>query len=311
VEIKQAAEASPRVLGFKADKTGFLGEISKPKNFEWTSVINKDLARWKIAREAAQAGPRVLFANAYGTDPTVANVESMLAVSLTMRGAQAHFLLCDGALPACWVSQIDQIEAEEFVEFGPSRRLCRNCFHTTSGVFQSLGLPVHRYSELILDTEAQEAAELSAYLSLAEIQGYRLDGLKVGEHAVSGALRFYARGTLDSEPFGEHVLRRYFNAALLTVFATRRLFSTFKFTCVSTLHGIYVPEGLIGEVAREQNVRVAAWSFAYRKRTSSITLTAAATELVTGLRLSNIPRKISPPSLLSWESIFQNHVWDC
>ena len=267
VEIKEAAEASSRILGFKADKTELLGEISKPKNFDWRTVINKDLARWEIARAAAQSGPRVLFANAYGTDPTVANVESMLAMSLTMRGAQAHFLVCDGALPACWVSQIDQVEAEEFVEFGPSRRLCRNCFHITSGVFQSLGLPVHRYSELILDKEAQEAADLSARLSLSQIQEYRLDGLKVGEHALSGALRFYARGSLDSEALGEGVLRRYFNAALLTVFATRRLLSTFKFTCVSMLHGIYVPEGLIGEVAREQNVRVAAWSFSYRKRT--------------------------------------------
>jgi Capsule polysaccharide biosynthesis protein len=267
VEIKEVAETSRRVLGIKADTMGSLGEIPQPKSFEWTNVINKDLARWKAAREAAQSGPRVLFANAYGTDPTVANVESMLAVSLTMRGTQAHFLQCDGALPACWVSQIDQIEAEEFVKFGPSQSLCRNCFHVTSGVFQSLGLPVHRYSELISDNDAKEAAELSARLSLSEIQGYRLDGLKVGEHALSGALRFYARGTLSGEPLGEDVLRRYFKAALLTVFATRRLLSTFKFTCVSTLHGIYVPEGLIGEVAREQNVRVAAWSFSYRKRT--------------------------------------------
>ena len=241
--------------------------MPKLEGFDWKRILERDVARWESARAAAHSGPRVLFANAYGTNPTVANVESMLAVSLTMRGAQAHFLVCDGALPACWVSQIDQIEAEEFVEFGPSRRLCRNCFHVTSGVFESLGLPVHRYSDLILENETQNAHALSTGLSIDDIKSYRLDGLKVGEHALSGALRFYARGSLDSEPLGEGVLRRYFKAALLTVFATRRLLSTFKFTCVSMLHGIYVPEGLIGEVAREQNVRVAAWSFAYRKRT--------------------------------------------
>jgi hypothetical protein len=267
VEIKEAADASRRILGFKADTMGSLGEIPQPKSFEWTNVINNDLARWKVAREAAQSGPRVLFANAYGTDPTVANVESMLAVSLTMRGVQAHFLQCDGALPACWVSQIDQIEAEEFVKFGPSRRLCGNCVNVTSGVFQSLGLPIHRYSDLISDNEIQNAHHLSAGISVDDIKEYRLDGLKVGEHALSGALRFYGRGNLVGEPFGEAVLRRYFNAALLTVFATRRLLRSFNFTCVSSLHGIYVPEGLIGEVAREQNVRVVAWSFAYRKRT--------------------------------------------
>ncbi len=75
----------------------------------------------------------------------------------------------------------------------------------------------------------------------------------IGEHALAGALRFYGRGALEGEPLGEAVLRRYFNAALLSGFATRRLMNTFEFTCVSVLHGIYVPEGLIGEVARQQH----------------------------------------------------------
>ena len=45
----------------------------------------------------------------------------------------------------------------------------------------------------------------------------------VGEHARAGALRFFARGSLDGEAAGEAVLRRYFRAALYTVLALRAL----------------------------------------------------------------------------------------
>lgn len=119
---------------------------------------------------------------------------------------------------------------------------------------------------MISPEERQKARDLSSSLSIAEIKQYRLDGLQVGEHAHSGALRFFARGELQGEAKGEAALRRYFNAALLTVWATRRLMTKFSFTCVYTVCGIYVPEGIIGEVARERNVRVANWSFAYRNR---------------------------------------------
>jgi hypothetical protein len=233
----------------------------------WAGILGRESARWQSACDTAKAGPKILIANAYGIEPSAANVESMLALALTLRGARVHILVCDEALPACWISQIADLEPAAFVKDGPSRRYCKRCFHGASQVFQSLGLSLHRYSELILPEEFQTAHGLSRNLSVGEIKEYRLDDLEVGEHALSGALRYYARGDFEGEPHGEAVLRRYFNAALLTVFAIRRLMNKYSFTCVSTLHGIYVPEGLIGEVARQQNVRVADWTFSYRKRT--------------------------------------------
>lgn len=235
--------------------------------FEWTKILGQDAGRWESYRVATKGGPKILMASAYGLDVTVADLEAMLAVALTLRGAEVHFLVCDEALPACWISQIDLTEAKEFIDSGPSRSLCDKCFEPGYKVIQSLGLPTHRYSELIASEELRKARDLSSSLSVSELKEYRLNDLVVGEHALAGALRFYARGDLKGEPDGEAVLRRYFNAALLTVFATRRLLNTLSFACVSTLHGIYVPEGLIGEVAREQGVRIAAWCAGYRNRT--------------------------------------------
>ena len=64
----------------------------------------------------------------------------------------------------------------------------------------------------------------------------------------------------------EAVLRRYLESALLTTFATRRLIRAVGFSSAVFTHGIYVPWGLIGEVARQERVKVSTWNVAYRKR---------------------------------------------
>jgi hypothetical protein len=46
----------------------------------------------------------------------------------------------------------------------------------------------------------------------------------------------------------------------------RRLFRDTPYLAVVSQHGIYVPQGLVGEVARKEGVRVVNWNVAYRKR---------------------------------------------
>jgi hypothetical protein len=90
--------------------------------------------------------------------------------------------------------------------------------------------------------------------------------MAIGEHARAGAQRFFATGSLEGEPHAEEVQRRYLEAALLTVFATRRLLRAIRFTSAVLTHGIYVPWGIVGEVARQEGVHVSTWNVAYRKR---------------------------------------------
>jgi len=234
----------------------------------WADVLRRDESAWKAARAAAKAGPKVLITNVFGTDPSIVNVTCMMAIALTLRGADVHLLFCDGSLPACWVSQFEFVNAKEFALSGPPRSLCDRCSPGVAWAFNSLGLSVHRHSELITSEEIKRCREISSSLPMADISSYQLDGLHVGEHANAGALRYLGRGDFAGEVHGEGVLRRYLDAALETVFVTRRLMSTDRFTSVMSPHGMYVPEGLICEVARQNDVRIAAWSFAYRKGTS-------------------------------------------
>lgn len=233
----------------------------------WRKVLREHAGLWTAAQREAGEGPQILIATSTGGYAAGTAVESMLAVALTLRGARPHVLLCDELLPACMRAEIRQFpRPAEFGAHGPARRLCRQCFAPAARMYRSLGIPVHRYGAFVTEEERRRAESLSSSLPVAEIPEYRLDGVAVGEHAVAGALRFFAQGHLDGTPFAEAVLRRYFHASLLTVSVMRRLLLTHRFACACFHHGIYVPQGIVGEVARELGVRVVTWNPAYRKK---------------------------------------------
>ena len=234
---------------------------------EWGNILAADAQLWPAARNAAQGGPRVLMATAIGSYAHAVSLESALAAALTFRGAEVHALLCDGALTACAECEASLYpNLERFAANGPSRDLCRDCSWPAERVYAALGLKVHKYSDWLTPEDRAEARRLAAATPPAEIPAFRWDGLAIGEHAHAGALRFFATGALDGEPQGEAVLRRYFESALLTAFATRRLLRTLHFSSAVFTHGIYVPWGILGEVARQENVHVSTWNVAYRKR---------------------------------------------
>jgi hypothetical protein len=234
---------------------------------DWSAVIARNPRLWTSARGAAQGGPRVLMATAIGSYAHAITLESALAAALTFRGAEVHALLCDTEMPACAecdASLYPNLQA--FADRGPRPDLCRDCLWPAERVYAALGVTVHRYSDWLTLEDRAEAARIARTLPLDEIERFRLNGLAVGEHAHAGALRFFATGTLHGEPLAEPILRRYLEAALRTTYATRRLLRGVGFTAAVFTHGIYVPWGIVGEVARQERVHVSTWNVAYRKR---------------------------------------------
>src|SRR5262245_35415753 len=234
---------------------------------DWRQLVAANPAMWDSARQAAQGGPRVLMATTIGSYAHGVALESALAAALTFRGAEVHALVCDGVMTACAECDASLYpDVGKFAAHGPSRDLCRDCAWPAERVYQQLGIKVHRYSDWLSADDRAEARRLARTVAAADIPTFTLDGLAIGEHANAGALRFFATGSLDAEAHGEAVLRRYFEAALLTAFATRRLMRGIGFSSAVFTHGIYVPWGLIGAVARQEGVHVSTWNVAYRKR---------------------------------------------
>ena len=234
---------------------------------DWRAPLAADPGLWESARAAAQGGPRVLMATSIGSYAHAVTLESALAAALTFRGAEVHALICDGAMTACAECEASLYpNLARFVEHGPQADLCSNCQWPAERVYAQLGLKVHRYSDWLTAEDRAEARRLGSTLPVDQIEGFSLDGVAIGEHAHAGALRFFATGSLDDQPAAEPVLRRYLESALLTAFATRRLFRTVGFSSAVFTHGIYVPWGIVGEVARCERVHVSTWNVAYRKR---------------------------------------------
>ena len=239
-------------------------KIDRP---HWQEFVNSDAIAWSNILQQTATGDKILIPTSIGGDIHLISIESLLAAALTIRGAEVHFLLCDGILPACfWCDATFYPKQEYFATAGPQKDLCNLCFPFAQEVLKPLGLKIHRYSDFLNETDYQEAERLANSLSLKEISQQTWEGIKIGEHALAGALRFYASASLENESCAEAIGRRYFQAALLTTWATQRLLKTHDYRCAVFNHGIYVPQGLTGEVARHQGVRVVNWNAAYRKQ---------------------------------------------
>lgn len=226
--------------------------------------------RLSAASPAAIIAPRqkVLIATSFAGNLGALTMEGVVATALVKRGAEVSALLCDSAVPACM--ECDHrlyptpLAQKRLVREGP-KELCLSCTRNGTRLYGDLSIPVLYFREHLTPSDMQRAASVSLETPLDEIRGYKLDGLLVGEHAYAGVLRFYSRGDTHNEPHAESLVRRYFQSALLTVFMMRNLLATQHFDVCVLNHGIYVPQGLIVEVCREQGVRVVTWNPAYRR----------------------------------------------
>lgn len=232
---------------------------------EWQSILASH-GDWPATLEAAANGKRVLIATSVGSHLAAMQMETALAVALTYRDARVDALLCDELLPGCQMCEPRVFPStQRFAAYGPSRDLCGHCYRPARSNYEAIGIGVRTYSEYLTAEDLRKIESLAASIPVAEIGAFELDGLKIGEHAQAGALRFFARATLDDEPQREPVLRRYLKAALMTAMAAQRMFEKERYEVAVFHHGIYVPQGIIGEVARKLNVRVVNWNIAYRK----------------------------------------------
>jgi hypothetical protein len=232
---------------------------------DWSALTSGSEA-WRHALASAGTGKKVLVATSIGAHLPAMQMESVLAAALSLRGAKVEVLLCDAVLPACQMCEPRYFaDPSELARDGPQKSLCYDCYAPGRSVYQTLGVTVHRYSEFLTEDERAEADRLSQSMSVEQMAAFDLDGLKIGEHAKAGALRFYASATIDHEPDADAIVRRYFKAALLTSYAADRLMKQHGYDVAVFHHGIYVPQGLIGEVARRNGVRVVNWNPAYRR----------------------------------------------
>lgn len=232
----------------------------------WKSVLGAGTPE----RGTEYGGVRVLCATSVGGHPIARVIDSLVGMGCWMRGADVRYLLCDGALPACEVCQYDVFSTpQEFVRRGPQRRHCNGCFSTGLRYLEPLPVLTHRYGDLLDRGAAERALSEAQEMALEDCFKFAPDGLALGEQVRANALRFFGKADLSSEP-EELVLavaQRYAAGAMVTRVVAERAIERWAPDVITAHHGIYVPQGVIGVVARSLGVRVVNWGPSYRSTT--------------------------------------------
>ena len=232
----------------------------------WPALIGCDMPAWEAALRSAKGGPRVLIATSIGGHFALNAIDRLLTVALTLRGAEVRIALCDRLLSGCQMAEANLFpDQNRFVEFGPQRDLCSYCYSPSRAAYAQIGIPVLNLGDFLTPEDLQTMAQAARAVDMEEIGSFSAEGLALGEHALAGALRFFARGDLATEPHASAVAHRYLTAALQSATAYRRILEYFPADVVVAHHGVYVPQGVAVAVARQIKRRVVVWNPAYRK----------------------------------------------
>ena len=209
---------------------------------------------------------RILVASSTGSHWAMTGFESVLGAALKLRGASVEVLLCDGILPACQECDVRLFPGDRLLKESPAP-LCQTCFTPAEKMFSELNIVVRRYGTFLCIEEKKVLDALVDRVKDEKIEEFTWRGIAIGEHAIAGTLRFFGRGSISGESFGQGVVRQYLRAALYTAAALNHMLTQFKYDVVVFHHGIYVPQGVVGDVCRLHGIRVVNWNPAYRDQT--------------------------------------------
>lgn len=241
----------------------------EPLRQQWQRVLGNSADLLGSLPEPS--GQKILFATGYGLAGAMMALESVLAMSLRVRGANPVVLRCDKVLPACEWNRFGNFDPAPG-EFGPRvtertrLEICRICTEGIEATHGLLPIPGLGFSDVQRADDLPRITRMVDELSYEQYGGFVYKGIQVGEHAFSSTMRALHRGTLDAEdPETCWLFRRYLIASCMIVDLTERVFARERPDCVVAMHGIYVTHGTICEVARRDGIRVVVYGHPYRK----------------------------------------------
>ena len=156
------------------------------------------------------------------------------------------------------------ISEKNLINKGQSK-ICNACLDSGKGAFEDLGLKINYYSDFINKETSKKISNKIKNLTNTQMQEYEEDEISIGEHAYAGALRYYAVGELNKEKYGIKILRKYLYSAILTKNIFENYLAQNKIDKIILNHAIYVPQGIICNISKKNNIKIIAYTNAYRK----------------------------------------------
>ena len=239
-------------------------KILKKNSPNWKKIISKNKLIYEDLKKKAKAGQKILICTSAGGHLFASHFEALMALGLTRYGANVEIMLCDKALKACHMTTSNFISENKLLNKGQNG-LCNSCLDSGKESFEDLGLKINYYSNFISKNEEQKILSQIDNMSFDDMKNFYEDEVSVGEHAYAGVLRYYAVGTLEKEKNAQKILKKFIISALITKKVFFNFFSNKKFEKIILNHAIYVPQGIICDVAKLFKVKIIAYTTAYKK----------------------------------------------
>jgi hypothetical protein len=209
---------------------------------------------------------KILIATSSGGHKVATSFESLLGISLSLKGSIVEFLLCNKILTGCIMTTDENTKEKELLK-EKQTGICHACFDIGKKTFEKTGLKIHYLGDFISQKDLVLIDQTVRNTSINDIKNYNIAGANIGEQTIANVLRYYAIGDLSLEKNSELVIKKYFKSALVTEKAIRRLFEQEKYDVIVLNHGIYVPQGIITEIAKSKKINYVTWTTGARKNT--------------------------------------------
>lgn len=206
-----------------------------------------------IKKNNKKNNKKILIAPLVNADQTLICLHSLLGVALDLKGCEVDYLVCDMTLPACTNAINQVINEKDFLENGP-KKVCNSCYDCSFTLFNQVDNNFLKLSNYLKNEDFVNIENLSNKLTMDEIIGFKEENINIGEHCLAGTLRFYGIGNINLKKNSLEVLRKYFKSAILTKVAFSKAINLKKYDCVIVDHGLYIPQGIITEVAKNKGV---------------------------------------------------------
>ena len=248
-----------------------LVNIFLKKNFvkaypNWNNLIGNN----KFEDKNIKNKKKILIATSTGGHRLALSTETLFGFSLKLKGAEVEFLLCDGVLNACSQCTHNMFSSnKEFIFLG-SKKICSACWPIGKEALKKSFYKLNKFSDFIKKSDMEKVDQIVSKTKINEIKKFTIEDINIGEHANSGVLRYFAKGSIINTNEENDIYVKYFKSALITYFMAKNLFSEKKFDIVVLNHGIYTPQGVISDVAKKFNVKVVTWYTSYRKKTVTL-----------------------------------------
>lgn len=221
-----------------------------PNTINWKNHLNTINNKLK---EVNTINKNILIAPVVNSDQILTSLHSLLGMALRLKGANIDCLICDMVLPACTNSINAKIRETDFHNNGPEL-FCNSCYDCTHASLKNIDRNYLKLGEYINAEDFNIAQKLTNNLDFKKIIDFKKNKVNIGEHVLAGTLRFYGKGELEFNENQIRTLKKYFLSALLTQKAIEKILNNKKYDCVVVDHGLYVPQGIISEVARIKKI---------------------------------------------------------